>query len=223
MNTCMAAAADPVEDRATNRALLRDLGLTAISIISAPRAGNTTILERTLPCLKNEFKVAVIESDLQPSLDALQIRSAGALVWQIITGTNRRPEARTLAEALGQFPLAGAQVLFIERLIDSDESSLPDWGEDLRVIIYRISPTGLIPSSMLNLFRAADAVLVNAMDCLPGARINEDALATIGKTSPDLAVFAVRSPARDDLTEWINWLRQKMRAARCVPARACGT
>jgi hypothetical protein len=35
----MAAAADPGECRVTNRALLRDFGLTAISIISALRAG----------------------------------------------------------------------------------------------------------------------------------------------------------------------------------------
>lgn len=210
---------DPRKQAAINRALFRELGLTAISICSAPRAGKTTILERTLPLLRNEFNVAVLETDLQPRLDAERIRSAGAPVWQIVTGIDRRADAGMVAEALRQFPLARTQVLFIERLIDPDETSLPDWGEDLRVIVYRVAMDGIVRPNMPNLFRAADAVVVNTMDCPCRGAIAQEVTAAIRKAKPDLAVFASHCPAQDNLMPCISWLRQKI--ARLRSAQVC--
>jgi len=86
MTTDIRAECDPGKQTAVNRALFRELGLTVISIGSAPRAGRTTILERMLPFLEDEFKVAVLETDLHPALDVRRIRRAGAPVWHIVTG-----------------------------------------------------------------------------------------------------------------------------------------
>ena len=208
---------------AINRALFRELGLTAISLCSAPRAGKTTILERTLPLLQNEFNVAVLETDLQPRLDAERIRSAGAPVWQIVTGIDRRPDAGMVAEALQQFPLARTQVLLIERLIDPDEASLPDWGEDLRVMVYRIAVDGVLPPNMPNLLRAADAVVVNTMDCPFHGAIAKEVTAAIRKANPDLAVFGSHRPAQDNLMPWISWLRQKIARLRSEKVRGAAT
>jgi len=74
MTTDIRAECDPGKQTAVNRALFRELGLTVISIGSAPRAGRTTILERMLPFLEDEFKVAVLETDLHPALDVRRIR-----------------------------------------------------------------------------------------------------------------------------------------------------
>ncbi len=70
---------------AENRALFHQMGVFAINLMSAPGAGKTTLLEKTLPRLQQQFRVAVIEGDLQTALDADRIASVGVPAHQINT------------------------------------------------------------------------------------------------------------------------------------------
>lgn len=218
MKTDVGAECDASKQTAINHSVFRELGVTAISIFSEPRAGKTTILERTLPLLKNEFNIAVLETDLQPSLDACRIRSAGVPVWQIVTGIDRRAHAGMVAEALRQFPLAGMQVLFIERLIDPDDSSTPDWGEALRVMVYRVPPSCLTLPKMPDRLGEADAVVLNTMDCGPDGRIVEKVTAAIRTVNANLPVFG-SCGTQVNLTLWVSWLRQRIHALHAEQAR----
>jgi Ni2+-binding GTPase involved in maturation of urease and hydrogenase len=130
-----------------------------------------------------------------------------------------RGESAARGPRSGKFPLARTQILFIERLIDPDESSLPDWGEDVRVIVYRVPPASVLPANMPNLLRAADAVLVNTMDCPPGKGIDEKAIAAVRQANHDAAVFGLHRPAQDNLTPWVGWLRQRIRLLLSGQAR----
>ncbi len=211
---------DAGQETALNHALFGKLGLTAISVCSAPRAGKTTILEHTLPLLRNEFRIAVLESDLQPRLDAERIRKAGVPVWQIVTGIDRRPDARMVAEALRQFPIGGVEVLVIERVIDPDEPAVSDWGEDLRVVVCRPSPGGHAAAGMPKLPEGVDAVIINSMDCRPGEHYEDRLAAVIRSAKPELAVFRACACTEDELAPWIGWLRQKIRGFRRAEAGA---
>ena len=48
-------------------------GILTLNLISSPGAGKTSLLERTLSDLKNEFNMAVIEGDLQTDNDAQRV------------------------------------------------------------------------------------------------------------------------------------------------------
>src|SRR6266704_2289034 len=50
---------------AGNRALFREKGVFALNLVSSPGSGKTTILERTLRDLAENFRCAVIEGDQQ--------------------------------------------------------------------------------------------------------------------------------------------------------------
>ena len=53
-------------------------GILTLNLISSPGAGKTSLLERTLSDLKNEFNMAVIEGDLQTDNDAQRVAATGA-------------------------------------------------------------------------------------------------------------------------------------------------
>ena len=63
---------------------LKDLfakhGILVLNLISSPGAGKTSILERTLTDLKDEFNMAVIEGDCQTDNDARRVAATGAKV-----------------------------------------------------------------------------------------------------------------------------------------------
>ena len=52
-------------------------GILALNLISSPGAGKTSLLERTLTDLASEFRMAVIEGDLQTDNDARRVAATG--------------------------------------------------------------------------------------------------------------------------------------------------
>jgi hydrogenase nickel incorporation protein HypB len=76
-------ANDRVADELKN--LFAEKNILVLNLMSSPGAGKTTLLERTLTDLKNEFKMAVIEGDLQTVNDARRVAATGAQAVQINT------------------------------------------------------------------------------------------------------------------------------------------
>jgi hydrogenase nickel incorporation protein HypB len=51
--------------------------VVAFNLMSSPGAGKTALLEATIDALKSEFRMAVIEGDLETDNDARRIRAHG--------------------------------------------------------------------------------------------------------------------------------------------------
>ena len=85
-----------------NRNLLAKHGVFSLNLMSAPGAGKTSLLEKTLPRLTGAYRVAVIEGDLQTSRDAERVREHGAMVHQIETGNVCHLDAAMVHSALHQ-------------------------------------------------------------------------------------------------------------------------
>ncbi|MCX5752251.1 MAG: hydrogenase accessory protein HypB, partial [Candidatus Krumholzibacteria bacterium] len=69
-----------------NRKLLSAKRIVSINVMSAPGAGKTSLLLRTIPLLKGRHSVGVIEGDIQTTTDAEKIAVLGIPVYQIETG-----------------------------------------------------------------------------------------------------------------------------------------
>src|SRR5664279_3491234 len=63
---------------ASNRADLAEHGVCAINLMSSPGAGKTTLLVETLRRLQGSLRVAIIEGDIETSLDADRLAGLGA-------------------------------------------------------------------------------------------------------------------------------------------------
>ena len=68
-------------------------GILALNLISSPGAGKTSLLERTLTDLASEFRMAVIEGDLQTDNDARRVAAtrAAAATSTLWKGSQSRP------------------------------------------------------------------------------------------------------------------------------------
>ena len=60
-----------------NRRVFDERGLLVINLMSSPGAGKTTLLEKTIHLLKNEYKIGVVEGDIQSTYDAERIGKTG--------------------------------------------------------------------------------------------------------------------------------------------------
>jgi len=60
--------------------------ITAINLISAPGAGKTSLLEKTIPLLNHHYRIGVLEGDIATTRDADRIAELGVPVIQLLTG-----------------------------------------------------------------------------------------------------------------------------------------
>ena len=56
------------------REYLRSKGVYLLNVMSSPGSGKTTTLSRVINLLKNEFKIAVMEADIDSDIDAKKIK-----------------------------------------------------------------------------------------------------------------------------------------------------
>ena len=90
--------------------------VVAFNLMSSPGAGKTSLLEVTIEALKSDFRIAVIEGDLETDNDARRIRAHGVPAVQINTGSACHLDARMIHEALHKLPLSQIDIVFIENV-----------------------------------------------------------------------------------------------------------
>ena len=117
------------------RRLLSEKGILALNLISSPGAGKTTLLERTLSDLAGEFRMAVIEGDLQTDNDARRVAATGAQAVQINTDGGCHLDSNMILTSLESLDLAGVDILFIENVGNLVCPVEFDCGEDAKVAL----------------------------------------------------------------------------------------
>jgi hydrogenase nickel incorporation protein HypB len=201
------------EAAAANRELFERSGLLAVNMMSAPGAGKTSVLEQTIRRLGSRYRLAVIEGDLQTSIDAERIRAAGAPSHQITTGTVCHLDARMVSKAAAEFPIDGVRVLFIENvgnLVCPAEFYL---GEHLRVMVYSVVEGAEKPKKYPLMFHTSDVVLLNKVDLVPYAGVDlEDLKKNVLEVNPRATIFPVSCRTGEGLDAWVEWLVEQVDA-----------
>ena len=68
------------------RDLLKQKHVFLLNLMSSPGSGKTTTLRQTIALLKDEFKIGVMEADIDSDVDAAAIAATGAKAIQLHTG-----------------------------------------------------------------------------------------------------------------------------------------
>ena len=150
-----------------NRELFRGKNLFTMNLVSSPGSGKTSLIERTIHHTKNKFNVAVIEGDVQTSLDAERVAAYGVPVVQIVTQGACHLEAGLVRDAFGQIEKNNFEVLFIENVGNLVCPAGYDLGEDLKVVIVSTTEGDDKPLKYPAMFRNASALIINKIDLVP--------------------------------------------------------
>jgi hydrogenase nickel incorporation protein HypB len=190
-----------------NRKAFIDAGLYTINMMSAPGAGKTSVLEKTIERLKKDYAIGVIEGDLVTTIDADRIAALGVPAYQITTGTVCHLEARMVHNAIHRFDIKNFDLLFIENvgnLVCPAEFAL---GEDLKVMVYSTVEGAEKPKKYPLMFHEADAVILNKIDLLPYSGVSLDELKrNVREVNPWAPIFPLSCRTGEGITDWINWL-----------------
>lgn len=206
------------DQAAHNRQHFDSHGVLAINLMSSPGSGKTALLEATIDALKGEFRIGVIEGDLETENDAVRIRARGVPAYQITTGTACHLDAHMVHDALHHFPLAGLDILFIENVGNLVCPASFDLGQHRNVTLLSVTEGDDKPAKYPVMFRAADVVLITKSDLLAVLDDFDPARAESYLRNLASAAPVLRLSARNGagLEAWLDWIRNElaMRRAR---------
>ena len=198
---------------AANRSTFDAAGVTAINMMSSPGAGKTAILRQTLASLPDTTRVAIIEGDIETSLDADRLAGFGAQVALLNTGNGFGGEchldAPMVASALPRLNLATVDLLFIENVGNLVCPAEFDVGAHHRVMVYSITEGEEKPLKYPVMFRSVELVLVNKLDLLPYLDFDLPLfLRNLASVNPAATVLQVSARSTEGLDLWYDWLAE---------------
>ncbi len=200
---------------AKNRAWFAGREILALNLVSAPGAGKTALLERTIRDLAGDLPLYVIEGDQATAHDGERIRKAGAAVVQINTGTGCHLDAEMVMRALPTLKPPPGSVLLIENVGNLVCPALFDLGERAKVVIFSVTDGEDKPLKYPHMFRAASLVILNKTDLLPHLDFSlADAVANVRQVNPEATILQVSSRTGEGAADWYDWLRRQSIAAR---------
>ena len=199
-----------------NRAWFAARGILALNLVSAPGAGKTSLLERTVVALGRERALCVIEGDQATALDGERIRKAGAPAVQVNTGAGCHLEADMVRRGLDALQPAPGSIVLIENVGNLVCPALFDLGERAKVAVLSVTEGDDKPLKYPHMFRAAELVLISKADLLPYLDIDVARLiANLRAVNPGARVLTISARSGEGLEDWYGWLRETARAAGC--------
>ncbi|MEK6581197.1 MAG: hydrogenase nickel incorporation protein HypB [Nitrospirota bacterium] len=197
---------------ADNRRIFDDSGVYVINLMSAPGAGKTSLLERTIKELNKKLKVAVIEGDIAGTQDAERIGNLGVPVIQINTGGACHLDANMINEVLGELPLKEIELLFIENVGNLVCPAEFNVGEDMKMMLLSITEGDDKPLKYPLMFQESSALILNKIDLLQYTNVSIDKIKKDAMSlSPSIKIFEVSCRTGEGISEWTDWLVKKVK------------
>ena len=190
-------------------------GAVLINLMGSPGAGKTSTLVNTINALKNEYRIGVMEADVDSDVDARTIQSIGAKVIQLHTGGSCHMDADMTERGLKEMGIEDLDVIFLENVGNLVCPAEFDVGADLKVMILSVPEGDDKPLKYPLMFTVSDAMLINKIDTAPIFDFDFDAATSRAKSlNPKIEVFPLSAKSQEGYDAWIAWLRKRIEEVR---------
>ena len=198
-----------------NRERLRGDNIFLVNIMGSPGAGKTTLLKRTIEGLRDEYRVAVIEADVDSAVDAESIAESGARVIQLHTGGLCHLDAKMAGEGLGKLIAEAGEerpeVIFIENIGNLVCPAEFDIGAALQVMLLSVPEGDDKPLKYPLMFEVSDCLLVSKLDAAEVFDFDLEALRErVGQLNPGMEIIPLSALKGDGTKAWIDYLKARI-------------
>jgi hydrogenase nickel incorporation protein HypB len=191
-----------------NRDYLDLHGVTAINLVSTPRAGKTSLLESTIPALMRDYRVAIVVSDVAADSDVRRLRALDVPTIQVMTGSSRHLDANMLQRAMRDIVTAQLDMLFIESNGNLACPASLNLGQHHNVAMLSVPDGDDWPQREPAMFRGAALVLLTKTDLMEAARFDDlrlhRNLRAIDCEAPVLGLSNRRGIGVDVFCDWLR-------------------
>lgn len=182
-----------------------------LNLMSSPGSGKTTTLKRTIAALKDEFRIGVMEADIDSDVDAAAIEKTGAKVIQLHTGGMCHLDAdmtRQGLKGLGDDDVDFAILENVGNLVCPAEF---DTGAVKNAMILSVPEGDDKPLKYPLMFTICDCLLINKIDVLPYFDFSlENCEEYVRRLNPEMKIIPISARTGEGIDEWAEWLRTQI-------------
>lgn len=183
-----------------------------LNLMSSPGAGKTTTLRATVARLKDEFKMGVMEADIDSDVDARAIADTGVKSIQLHTGGMCHLDAGMTEQGLNEFGAGELDFVVLENVGNLVCPAEFDTGASKNAMILSVPEGDDKPLKYPLMFTVCDVVLINKIDTKSVFDFDDDEVVRrIHKLNPDCKIYFISAKTGEGIDEWCDWLRKEIR------------
>ena len=211
--------ADNDADAARLREQLKERGVFLVNLMSSPGAGKTSLLRQTIAALKDDYRIGVMEADIDSAVDAEALSELGVSVIQLHTGGMCHLDADMTRQGLTELGALNDDspfdLVFLENVGNLVCPAEFDTGASRNVMILSVPEGDDKPLKYPLMFQVSQAVVVNKMDAISLFDFDpEKARARTAQRNPEAAFFTLSARTGEGLAPWLEWLKAQIAADR---------
>jgi len=190
---------------------LKEKGVFFINLMSAAGSGKTTLLLKTIEDLKDQYRIAVLEADIEADVDAIKIENAGARSIQVHTDGMCHMDAGMTRTGLEEMGLEDVDLAFLENIGNLICPAEYDTGAIRNVMILSIPEGDDKPLKYPLMFQSSDVLLITKIDSLPYFNFDMDkCIERVRFLNPNIRIIPVSAKSGKSMKEWEDWLKEEI-------------
>ncbi len=195
------------------RGKLKEKKVFLLNLMSSPGSGKTTTLTRTIERLRDEFRIGVMEADIDSDVDARTVASLGVKTIQIHTGGMCHLDADMTAQGIEGLKTGDVDLVFLENVGNLVCPAEFDTGAVKNAMILSVPEGDDKALKYPLMFSVCDVVLINKIDVLPYFDFDmEKCRENIRLRNPAARIIPVSARTGEGMDEWADWLRAEVKS-----------
>lgn len=178
--------------------------------MSSPGAGKTTTLTKTIDAMKHDFRIGVMEADIDSAVDVDTISETGAKVIQLHTGGMCHLDADMTRQGLLELDTSDVDLAILENVGNLVCPAEFDTGAVKNAMILSVPEGDDKPLKYPLMFQVCQCLLINKIDVLPYFDFDlEECKKRVLKLNPDMKIIPISARTGEGMDEWIDWLKEE--------------
>jgi len=180
-----------------------------LNLMSSPGSGKTSLILQTIKSLRDDFKIGVMEADIDSAVDAERIAAVGIPAIQLHTGGMCHLDAGMTMQGLKEMNLTELDMVIIENVGNLVCPAEFDTGAVMNIMILSVPEGDDKPLKYPLMFSTCDVLLVNKIDYLEFSDFDMTAVKERAlKINPSITIFEISAKTGEGIDMWAEWLRK---------------
>ncbi len=198
------------------RSLLNKKKVFLLNLMSSPGSGKTSTLIKLINILKKDFKIGVMEADIDSDVDALTIQNeTGVKAIQLHTGGMCHLDASMTKQGLEAINYEEFDFIVLENIGNLVCPAEFDTGAQINMTILSVPEGDDKPSKYPLIYEVSDLVVINKIDVLPVFDFDiEKSKERIKLDNPNADILLISAKTGEGVNELASWIKNKIESIK---------
>lgn len=193
------------------RARLKGEKTCLMNLMSSPGSGKTTTVLRIIEQLRDQFRIGVMEADIDSDVDAETVAATGVKAIQLHTGGMCHLDAGMTESGIDAMGTEDVDFAILENVGNLVCPAEFDTGASFDIMLLSVPEGDDKPLKYPLMFSKVAALVINKIDVKPYFNFNSEAVRErVTKLNPNIKLFEISAKTGEGVKEFTDWLAAKI-------------